>query len=94
MWAGDPGWDQIISLGADTCPYVLVNPNSGPGPSQWDGTVQAFARTAGRCQSAGMRALGYVDSNYARVPLSKVLQEIDQYRAWLKTDGIFIDQGA
>ena len=41
-----------------------------------------------------MKVLGYVDSNYAKIQLSKVFSEMDQYFEWFNgVDGFFIDQG-
>lgn len=66
----------------------------GPGPSADDGVVKAFVRLAERCKAAGVKVFGYVDSNYAKIPLSKVYSEMDEYFEWFSgVDGFFIDQG-
>lgn len=73
---------------------MLINPNSGPGPSANDGLVAAFRAVVNRCKAAGIKTLGYVDSSYARIPIDTVLTGMTRYREWYGIDGFFIDQGS
>jgi hypothetical protein len=38
--------------------------------------------------------LGYADTDYARRPHADVIRDLDRYRDWYDTDGVFLDQVA
>jgi hypothetical protein len=88
----DPAWASVFSAGPARVPIVLLNPNSGPGPSLGDPTVQAFVSIASRAHAAGMSVYGYVDSSYTNVSLATVSSHIAAYVSWFAVDGIFVDQ--
>jgi hypothetical protein len=69
---------------------VVMNPASGPGVSSDPFYVSAVAAA----QAAGMRVLGYVDTNYAAVSTGTVESQIDSYKLWYAVDGIFLDRAS
>jgi Spherulation-specific family 4 len=69
---------------------LVVNPASGPGAARDDAYVAAV-RAARR---AGARVLGYVPTAYGARPRAEVEADIDRYREWYGTDGVFLDEAA
>ncbi|MFF0743296.1 spherulation-specific family 4 protein [Streptomyces sp. NPDC004111] len=67
---------------------VILNPASGPGTA----SDPAFAEVAGLLRAAGVRVLGYVDTDYARRPHAAVVADLLRHRDWYGTDGVFLDQ--
>lgn len=85
IWYGMPDWDAVV---AAKPAIVVLNPNSGPGPSQnhyWNQIVSA-------CKKAGIKVIGYVPLNYGDRPRDIVLQEASRYFEWYNLDGIFWDE--
>lgn len=80
-------WDAIIAA-APRLYGVVLNPASGPG----EAPDRAFAEVAARLRAAGVRVLGYTDTDYARRPHTDVIHDLDRYRDWYDTDGAFLDQ--
>lgn len=78
-------------LAAESIPkgrgLIIVNPASGPGSIQdpiYALSVQALQRRN--------PVLGYVATDYGRIPAAKVLEAFAHYRQWYHVDGIFLDQ--
>lgn len=88
-WTQDPYWDTIIAAGGLTVPYVIVNPNNGPGSVvNPDYTVQVRSNTA-----AGIKNIGYAYLSYQSRPLTDVKQDIDRWHAlYPETAGFFLDE--
>lgn len=83
-----PLWDQATS-GAPIVEIMIMNPASGPGTSQ----DQNYVNSVMNSFNAGIKVLGYVDTNYSNRPLSDVKSEIDSYASWYNiSGGIFLDQ--
>ncbi|MFF4268304.1 spherulation-specific family 4 protein [Streptomyces sp. NPDC001536] len=80
-------WDAIIAA-APRLYGVVLNPANGPG----DAPDAAFAEIAGRLRAAGVRVLGYADTDYARRPPADVVRDLTRHRDWYGTDGAFLDQ--
>ena len=79
-------WNAVITAAA----YVgmlVFNPDSGPGTGQ----VSEFTDAVQRCQNAGIKVVGYVDSDYGNRDIAAVRTDIDNYKAWYSPDGYFID---
>ncbi|KAF7378206.1 putative cell surface spherulin 4-like protein [Mycena sanguinolenta] len=71
--------------------YVIVNPDSGPGPT--DTNYQAAVATLHGY--ANVLLVGYVYTSYGARPLDEVKQDIDTYAAWPSASslaGIFFDE--
>jgi hypothetical protein len=69
---------------------VVLNAADGPGTAPDAG----FAAAAGALRSAGVRVLGYVDTDYGRRPARAVTGDYERHRDWYGTDGFFLDQVA
>jgi len=71
-----PLWDDIESAGSQI-PFVVANPNSGPGAStNPDYTAQINRNTAN-----STRTIGYLDTNYQSRPIADVIADVDLWRA-------------
>lgn len=82
-------WEALIAA-APQLYGVVLNPASGPGP----GPDPAFAAVSARLRAAGVRVLGYADTDYGRRPVGDVLRDLAYHRAWYAADGVFLDQTA
>ncbi|MEU6381739.1 spherulation-specific family 4 protein [Streptomyces sp. NPDC046909] len=82
-------WQALIAA-APHLYGVVLNPASGPG----DHRDEAFVEVAARLRTAGVRVLGYVDTDYARRPHTDVVRDLTRHRDWYGTDGFFLDQVA
>jgi hypothetical protein len=80
-------WDALVDA-APALDAVVINPDSGVGPAP----DPAYAAVAARLRAAGVRVLGYVDTDYARRPHHAVVAEVSTYRDWYAVDGVFFDQ--
>ncbi|MFD4138157.1 spherulation-specific family 4 protein [Streptomyces sp. NBC_00390] len=80
-------WDAVVAA-APRLYGVILNPASGPGAAP----DPAFAAVAGRLRAAGVRVLGYADTDYGRRPHSAVVADLLRHRTWYGTDGAFLDQ--
>jgi hypothetical protein len=65
----------------------VINPNSGPGSSKDPNYVQGIKNL----QAAGVVVLGYVWTDYGRISLSNVEQQVSSYKNWYSVNGIFFD---
>ncbi|MET7484735.1 spherulation-specific family 4 protein [Streptomyces sp. NPDC005538] len=82
-------WAAIVAA-APRLYGVILNPASGPGETP----DPAFANTAAQLRDAGVRLLGYTDTDYGRRPYADVVQDLTHHRDWYGTDGVFLDQVA
>ena len=69
--------------------WVIVNPDSGPGPE-----VDAnYTKAIDRLQGAGCLVLGYVTTSYGKRSASDVHTDIDRWgKLYPRTQGIFFDE--
>ena len=83
--------DELKALARQVQPrLIVVNPASGPGAEPMDGyrdAVRALQRT-------GATVLGYVPTTYGARDPALARADIDRYRDWYGTDGIFLDEAA
>ncbi|MEU6573089.1 spherulation-specific family 4 protein [Streptomyces sp. NPDC046805] len=82
-------WAAIVAA-APRLYGVVLNPAGGPG----ERPDPAFAELAARLRAAGVRVLGYADTDYARRPRPDVVRDLARHRAWYGVDGAFLDQAA
>lgn len=88
-WTQDSYWDTIVTAGGLTVPYVVVNPNNGPGSSINPDYVTQVANNA----AAGIKNIGYVYLSYQTRPMTDVKQDIDTWHAlYPETAGFFLDE--
>ena len=80
-------WEALVAA-APRLYGVVLNPASGPG----EAPDAAFAAAALRLREAGVRVLGYADTDYARRPHAEVVRDLLRHRDWYGTDGAFLDQ--
>ncbi|MFC7304355.1 spherulation-specific family 4 protein [Streptomyces monticola] len=86
----DPGpWERLGQC-ADLLYGVILNVADGPGAA----VEPSFAAAARSLRAAGVRLLGYVDTDYGRRPRRHITADLDRYRDWYATDGCFLDQAA
>lgn len=91
--AGDglEAWERLIRAAESVSLTAIVNPASGPGESRDFRYVQITERAA----RAGVRLIGYVETDYGERPLAEVQDEVDRWRAWYPSiHGIFFDEQA
>jgi hypothetical protein len=80
-------WDAVVAA-ASRLFGVVLNPADGPGTAP----DPAFAAVAGRLRRAGVRVLGYTDTDYGRRPHADVVRDLLRHRDWYGADGAFLDQ--
>ncbi|MFJ8751666.1 spherulation-specific family 4 protein [Streptomyces sp. NPDC102441] len=86
--AVDPAAWHRLTTAADLTYAVVLNPADGPG----GGPDAAFVSAAGALRSAGVRLLGYVDTDYGARPAAEVTADAARHREWYATDGCFLDR--
>lgn len=80
-------WAAVLAA-APALYGVVLNPASGAGRSR----DPAFAGMAARLREAGVRVLGYADTDYGRRPHAEVVADLLRHRDWYAADGAFLDQ--
>jgi hypothetical protein len=85
----DPGWDAL-AVSPRGSAIVIINPDSGPG----ERIDPNFTRVIAACRADGLRLAGYVDTNYTKIPIIKLVSQIDEYRVWYGITDIFLDECA
>src|SRR5919107_1135445 len=83
----ESGWDTITADPSNVG-VIVANPASGPGASSNSDYVTAIAAA----QAAGLRTIGYVDTNYTARSLGDVTADIDLWISFYDPDGIFLDR--
>jgi hypothetical protein len=86
----DGTWTQVTQA-KQAYPNVpilaIINPDSGPGPSQDQNYVQGIKNL----QAAGVLVYGYVDTAYGSDSVSSVESNVNKYVSWYHVDGIMFD---
>jgi len=80
-------WDRMAAH-ADQIRLVVLNPASGPG----DGPDLAFQPALRRLRQAGVRLIGYADTNYGQRPWRDALADVRRYLAWYQVAGVMFDR--
>ncbi|MFD6420021.1 spherulation-specific family 4 protein [Streptomyces sp. NPDC060194] len=88
--ATDPDAWRSLADHADLLHSVVLNVADGPGPAP----DPPYVAAAAALRAAGVRLLGYVDTDYGRRPHRQVAADLDRYADWYATDGCFFDQAA
>ena len=86
----DPAaWERLTHLGG-LLRFVVVNVHDGPGARD-DDSYHAVVRAL---HGAGVRTVGYVDTDYGRRDPAAVLRDVRAWRDRYRVGGIFFDQVA
>jgi len=80
-------WAGLVSLARETR-FVVVNVHNGPGEE----LDPAYVPVVEALKAAGIRTLGYVDTDYGRREPAVVEQEVTTYRQRYGLQGVFMDQ--
>lgn len=81
-------WTDITAAGSSTVPFIVANVHEGPGTSADPAYTTAISKNA----AAGIRTLGYVQTNYQARSFKDAYNDIDAwYRLYPETRGIMID---
>ena len=92
-----PVWDTIAAYPKVQF-QIIINPDSGPGSSQYpdDAYITALTRLN---KFPNVKLIGYVYTGYASRPLSDTIKDIDTYAGWasytksnITVSGIFFDE--
>lgn len=62
-------WKEVIKEGGKNIPYVIINPNSGPG----DKIDSNYVKQLKENMKAGIKNIAYIRTNYQKRPLAEVL---------------------
>jgi spherulation-specific family 4 protein len=86
----DPdAWQRLVAL-APSLRAVVVNVHNGPG----DPEDAAYPDVLKALQEAGVRTIGYVDSDYGRRPAPEIVADVETWLARYDVRGVFFDQVA
>jgi hypothetical protein len=86
----DPdAWQRLVAL-APSLRAVIVNVHNGPG----DAEDAAYPDVLKALQGAGVRTIGYVDTDYGRRPPPEVVADVETWLARYDVRGVFFDQVA
>ena len=88
--AADPGGWEWLAEHAASVRLVILNVASGPGA----GPEPAFQAVTERLRGAGVRVVGYVDTDYGRRPVPYVTASFGRYQRWYGVHGVCLDRAA
>ncbi|OQD81058.1 hypothetical protein PENANT_c030G05378 [Penicillium antarcticum] len=102
-WPGTNSWQPVydaLAAHPSTVFYLIVNPQSGPGPSAFPQEVLTTA--IAKLNSYGnAKLLGYISTVYGNRAIADVQREVGVYSNWasykgknIAVDGIFFDEGS
>jgi hypothetical protein len=81
-------WDDVRAAGASSVPFVIANPSNGPGTIP----LPAYVSALGKNDSANIKTLGYVQTNFQSRAFKESYRDIDAwYRLYPNIKGIMID---
>jgi hypothetical protein len=101
IWPGTNNWQPVydaIEAHPYTTFYLIVNPQSGPGPTEYpeEVLITAFAKLN---SYSNAKLLGYISTTYGSRAIAEVESEISVYSKWstyeakdIAIDGIFFDE--
>jgi Spherulation-specific family 4/Glycosyl hydrolase family 26 len=91
----DPGgsgakyWDALITAARDVEVVAIANPNNGPGSKSNDD----YKRYIEKAAAHGVTVLGYVRTNYGKIPVKEVDEDIRRWLDWYEpVSGVFFDE--
>jgi len=86
--AGRDEWDRLLAAAARVSVVAIANPATGPG-QQLDPN---YRDVIGRAVGAGVQVLGYVNTDYGRLPREQVDADVGRWvQLYPKIQGIFFD---
>jgi hypothetical protein len=86
----DPGaWERLVAL-APVLRAVIVNVHNGPG----DEADPSYPKVLERLNDAGVRILGYIDTDYGRRDPARITADVDAWLVRYGVHGVFLDQVA
>jgi len=68
--------------------FVIINVHNGPG----EAPDPSYLPVVEALRAAGIRTVGYVDTNYGRRIPADIGREVHAYRDWYGVQGVFMDQ--
>ena len=80
-------WSRLTEL-APVIRFVIVNVHNGPG----EALDPLYVPAVKALQAAGVRAVGYVDTDYGRREPADIGREVSAYRERYEISGVFMDQ--
>jgi hypothetical protein len=84
----DPAAWRALVASAPELYGVVLNVDDGPGTA----ADPAFVAAARALRTAGVRVLGYADTDYGRRPVRDVVRDFECHRDWYGANGYFLDQ--
>jgi hypothetical protein len=88
---GFEDWKRLIEAAAPVPIVAIANPATGPGKS----LNVDYAAIVLRAKKAGVKVIGYVNTEYAKRPRPEIEAEIDRWvRFYPEIQGIFLDAQA
>jgi hypothetical protein len=85
-----PGDWEWLAAHAGAVSMVVLNVFNGPG----DAPEAPFKDVTERLREAGVRLVGYVDTNYGIRPAGEVMTELGRYQDWYDVSGVCLDRVA
>lgn len=81
-------WDDVRSAGSNSVPFVVANPDNGPGKAVDPAYTAALDQNA----AANIRTLGYVQTNFQARNFKEAYNDINTwYQLYPQAKGIYID---
>ena len=80
-------WTRLVNL-AHLMRFVIVNVHNGPG----EDLDPTYVPVIDALKEAGIRTIGYIDSDYGRRDPAELGREARTYRERYGVDGVFLDQ--
>ena len=87
----NPFWNDVLTLGKDKVPYVLINPNNGAGKK----VEVNYAAQIKKNKEAGIKNIAYIPITYQKRNIKEVKAEVDKYFEFYGKDsinGFFFDE--
>ncbi|MCC6790858.1 MAG: discoidin domain-containing protein, partial [Thermomicrobiales bacterium] len=80
-------WDPLVDQGSGVS-FIVLNPNSGVDTKhEW-----RYDAPLAKARAAGIRIIGYIQTDYGTRPASEVIAEMDRYREWYGVTSYFLDE--
>jgi hypothetical protein len=81
---------QWLADHAPLVSLVILNVASGPGTARQD----VFRAAVDKLRGAGVRVIGYADTNYGHRTEREILADLGRYQDWYEVDGVCLDRAA
>jgi hypothetical protein len=86
-------WAALVDIGA-ALRFLVANVHNGPGPAGTDPDEANYAPVLASLLAAGTSVVGYLDTDYGRVPVRQVMEQASRWRSRYGVTGVFLDQVA